>query len=67
MVMVLLHQGGMAGIAREGWQVGEWREAGTTWPYLAPSPATHPVTPFVEPTPTRGFKALLAKAEARDA
>ena len=49
-VMVLLHQGGMAGIAREGWQVGKWREAGTTWPYLAPAPATHPITPFVEPT-----------------
>ena len=53
MVMVLLHQGGMAGIAGEGWQVGEWREACTTWPYLAPAPATHPISPFVETPTTR--------------
>ena len=53
-MVVLVHQGGMAGIAGEGGgQVGEGREAGTTWPSdnLAPSPTTHPITPLVEPTP----------------
>ena len=53
-MVVLVHQGGMAGIAGEGGgQVGEWREAGTTWPSynLAPAPTTHPITPLVEPTP----------------
>ena len=51
-VTVMVHQGGMAGIAGEGGgQVGEGREADTTWPYyLAPSTTTHPITPFVEPT-----------------
>ena len=57
----------MARIAKDWGQVGEGGEATSTWPnYLAPSPATHPVTTtFVETA--RGVEVLLSEAKARDA